>query len=405
MNIDAIRLDFPILSQIVHGNKLVYLDNAATTQKPQTVIDRISNFYSTINSNIHRGVYSLSEQSEAAYDKARQCVRDFIGAEKSEEIIFTRGTTESINLVAQTFAEAFLNKGDEIIVSEMEHNSNIVPWQIVCNRKGTVMKIIPFDDDGRLQVEQLDKLIGPKTKLIALSYISNTLGTLNPVEKIIKTAHSVDIPVLIDGAQAAGHLSIDVKKMDCDFFAFSGHKVYAATGIGVLYGKEKWLEKLPPYQSGGGMVESVSPEKTCYAELPLKFEAGTPHYVGAVSLDAALQYINNIGMDKIALYEHDLITYAEKRLDEIDNLKIYGPPKEHYVSLCFNIKKLHHYDVGIILDKYGIAVRTGRHCADMVMQHYDITGAVRASFALYNTTEEIDILVKSLKEAKKLLLQ
>jgi len=398
MDIDKIRRNFPILGQKIHGKSLAYLDNAATTQKPKVVLDKIVEFYSHSNSNIHRGVHHLSELASFAYENARESAKGFINAGAVSEVIFTSGTTESINLVADSFGRRFISKGDEIIISEMEHHSNLVPWQLLCEQKNALLKVVPFDDDGILKMEELKRLITGKTKLISIVYVSNALGVVNPVKDIIKLAHDHDIPVLVDGAQAIQHLPVDVQALDCDFFAFSGHKMYAETGIGILYGKEKWLESMPPYQAGGGMVGSVSFEKTTYAELPLKFEAGTVNYVAAVSLETAMEYIDSIGLDKIAAHEHDLLNYATEKLGAVDGLKIYGLAPERCGVLSFNLANIHPYDAGLILDKLGIAVRTGTHCAEPVMRHYGIEATIRASFALYNTLEEIDRLVEGIRK-------
>ena len=390
LNINKIREDFPILDKRIHGKPLVYLDNAATTQKPNVVLDEIVEFYSSINSNIHRGVHHLSEQASDAYKSV-------------SEIVFTSGTTEAINLVANSFGNKFISEGDEIIVSEMEHHSNIVPWQFLCERKKALLKVAPFDNDGILIIDELKKLITEKTKLISIIYVSNALGVINPLKEIVALARAREIPVLIDGAQAVQHIPVDVQDLDCDFFAFSGHKMYAETGIGVLYGKEKWLEKMPPYQFGGGMVNSVSFEKTTYADLPFKFEAGTSNYVAAVSLGTAIEYISNIGMDAIPIYENDLMLYAIEKLSTIGGLIMYGLAPERCGVISFNLENIHPYDAGSILDKLGVAVRTGTHCAEPVMQHYGISATIRASFAIYNTKEEIDQLSKGLQKAQKML--
>jgi len=403
LNINKIREDFPILDKRIHGKPLVYLDNAATTQKPNVVLDEIVEFYSSINSNIHRGVHHLSEQASDAYENARKTVKDFINAKSVSEIVFTSGTTEAINLVANSFGNKFISEGDEIIVSEMEHHSNIVPWQFLCERKKALLKVAPFDNDGILIIDELKKLITEKTKLISIIYVSNALGVINPLKEIVALARAREIPVLIDGAQAVQHIPVDVQDLDCDFFAFSGHKMYAETGIGVLYGKEKWLEKMPPYQFGGGMVNSVSFEKTTYADLPFKFEAGTSNYVAAVSLGTAIEYISNIGMDAIPIYENDLMLYAIEKLSTIGGLIMYGLAPERCGVISFNLENIHPYDAGSILDKLGVAVRTGTHCAEPVMQHYGISATIRASFAIYNTKEEIDQLSKGLQKAQKML--
>ncbi len=403
LNINKIRKDFPILAKKIHGKPLVYLDNAATTQKPQAVLDKIVEFYSSSNSNIHRGVHHLSEQASFEYENARRTVKDFISAKSVSEIVFTSGTTESINLVADSFGSKFIKEGDEIIVSEMEHHSNIVPWQILCERKKAILKVAPFDRDGILMMDDLKRLITEKTKLISIIYVSNVLGVINPLKEIIELAHAQDTPVLIDGAQAVQHFPVDVQALDCDFFAFSGHKMYAETGIGVLYGKEKWLEDMPPYQSGGGMVDSVSFEKTTYADLPLKFEAGTGNYVAAVSIGTAIEYIHKIGMDEITIYENDLLNYTTEKLCTINGVKTYGNAPERCGLISFNLDNIHPYDAGMILDKLGIAIRTGTHCAEPVMRHYGINATIRASFAFYNTKEEIDKLIEGIQKTQMML--
>lgn len=403
MNIEKIRNDFPILHQKIHNKQLVYLDNTATTQKPKKVIDTISEYYLKYNSNIHRGVHFLSEKTTEAYENARKTVQTFIHAKHPHEIIFTKGTTDSINLVANSFGEQFINQGDEIIVSEMEHHSNIVPWQILRQRKGAILKVIPFNNKGELIISEFEKLISEKTKLVAIVHVSNTLGTINPIKEIIKKAHNYNIPVLIDGAQAIQHLIVDVQELDCDFYAFSGHKVYGPTGIGVLYGKENLLNEIPPYQVGGDMIESVTFEKTIYNILPFKFEAGTSNYIGAIGLAAAIEYISSIGIKNIALYEEELLKYATDKLYQIDGLKIYGNANKKTSAISFLIDGIHHYDAGMILDKMGIAVRTGLHCTQPIMDHFNIQGTVRASFAFYNTKQEIDILYDALLKVIQML--
>jgi len=399
----TIRTDFPILQQQVYGHRLIYLDNAATTQKPQCVLDRLTDFYRQTNSNIHRGVHYLSAAASAAYEQARDKVREFINARRSREIIFTHGTTEAINLVAAAFGQAFINPGDEIIITEMEHHSNIVPWQILCDRQAAVLKVIPLTDEGHLDLKSLPSLITKNTKLIAVMYVSNVLGTINPIKNIIALAHDHDIPVLIDGAQAVQHLPVDVQDLDCDFFAFSGHKMYAATGIGVLYAKENWLEVMPPYQGGGGMIESVRLDGTTYADLPLKFEAGTPNIAAAISLEAAIQYLQDLGIEALAAYEQDLLDCLLTQLSNVKGVTIYSPQDQRCGVLSFNLDGVNPYDAGMILDKMGIAVRTGTHCAAPVMQHYGIKGTIRASLAIYNTREEMAQLITGLQKAKQLL--
>lgn len=403
IDIDRIRHDFPILQHLVQGKPLTYLDSAATTQKPQIVLDKILNFYSQTNSNIHRGVHQLSMKSSEAYEQAREKVRAFINAEKRTEIIFTHGTTESINLLSHSFGLEFIKEGDEIIISEMEHHSNLIPWQILCQQKKAVLKIIPMTDNGELEIPNFLKLISKKTKLISLTYVSNVLGTINPIRKFIQIAHAQNIPVIIDGAQAIQHLPIDVQELDCDFFVFSGHKIYAETGVGVLYGKEKWLEKLPPYQYGGGMIDSVSLNKTIVTNLPLKFEAGTTNYVGAISLAAAIDYLLEIGLSEIQSHENNLLEYTTHLLSDIKGIKFYGKAKYRCGVISFNLPDIHHYDVGMVLNQLGIAVRTGTHCAEPVMQKFGIKGCIRASFGVYNQQSDADTLLKGLIKAQTML--
>lgn len=401
-DIETIRKDFPILARQVYGKPLVYLDNAATTQKPLAVIRRIEEVYSTINANIHRGVHYLSQRATEVHEEARDTVRKFVNARSSNEIIFTRGTTEAINLVASSFCRQYCKAGDEIIISAMEHHSNIVPWQMQAELHGLKLNVIPLNEKGELQLDVLEKMITDKTKIISLTYISNVLGTINPVREVIELAHRNDVPVLIDAAQAIQHLSIDVQELDCDFLVFSGHKVYAPTGIGVLYGKENLLEAIPPYQGGGEMIASVSFEKTVYNELPFKFEAGTPDYVGSAALATALHYIEGIGLDKILAYENELLRYATERLSELEGMKIYGTSEHKSSAISFLVNGIHHYDMGMLLDRLGIAVRTGHHCAQPLMQLLGVEGTVRASFAFYNTKEEIDTLVEGIKRVLKM---
>ncbi|MEQ8219494.1 MAG: cysteine desulfurase [Arenibacter sp.] len=402
LDILSIRKDFPILNRKVNGYPLVYLDNAATSQTPQKVIDTIVDYYSRYNANIHRGVHTLSQEATDVYEQARQKIQRHFNAAKPHEIIFTSGTTHGINLVANGFA-AFLKKGDEIIVSALEHHSNIVPWQMLCERTGAVLKVIPMGLNGKLIMEEYHKLLSQSTKLVFCNHVSNALGTINPIEEIIGAAHNVGAAVLIDGAQAAPHLKADVQKLDVDFYVVSAHKMCGPTGVGMLYGKEEWLNKLPPYQGGGEMIAEVTFEKTTYADLPHKFEAGTPNICGGIAFGAALDYMNAIGFDAIAQYEHELLEYATKELLAIDGLKIYGDLKEKTAVISFNIEGLHPYDIGSILDKLGVAVRTGHHCAQPIMDFYKIPGTVRASFSFYNTKEEVDILVASVKRAKTML--
>ena len=389
-DVQSIRNDFPILGGTVNNHPLVYFDNAATTQKPQAVIDAIVEAYSRTNSNIHRGIHTLSQISTTQYEQARKTVQTFINAPSDREIIFTKGVTESLNLVAQTFGEAFLHEGDEVIVSAMEHHSNLVPWQIVCARHKATLRFIPFNKAGVLDVEAYKNLFTEKTKFVSVVHISNTLGTVNPIQTLIDIAHSHNVPIMIDGAQSIQHCSIDVQKLDCDFFAFSGHKVYAPTGIGVLWGKEKWLEKLPPYQGGGDMIETVTLEKTTYNTLPFKFEAGTTNYVGAHALGVALRYIMNLGIENIQHHESELMTYATQKLQEIPQVTIIGNAPEKAGAISFEVAGAHPADLGMILDKQGIAIRTGTHCTEPIMQFYGVPGTARMSFGLYNTMEEID---------------
>jgi len=403
MDIEKIRKDFPILSQTVYGKPLVYLDNAATTQKPQCVIDRIVEFYTQYNANIHRGVHYMAEKATEVYEAARLKVKEFINAKSRTEIVFTKGSTEAMNTLAYSFGEAYIHEGDEIIISEMEHHSNIVPWQLMAGRKNAKIKVLPFDDNGELIEGALESLISEKTKIVCVTYVSNTLGTVNNVAEIIKTAHKHGIPVLVDAAQAIQHIRIDVQKLDCDFLALSGHKIYAETGIGVLYGKEKFLDEMPPYQGGGDMIKTVSFELTTYADLPLKFEAGTSNFVGAGSLHTALDYVDSLGLENIAAYEAELLDYATKKVTEIEGITIYGKAKRKVSVLSFNINGAHPYDVGMILDKLGIAVRTGTHCTEPIMKHFGIPGTVRASFAPYNTFQEIDTLCEGILRAKRML--
>lgn len=396
--IESIRKDFPILSREVYGKPLVYLDNAATTQKPLCVLDAMREEYLNVNANVHRGVHYLSQQATDLHEAARETVRQFVNARKTEEIIFTRGTTEAINLVASSFCESQMQAGDEIIVTEMEHHSNIVPWQLQAIKRGIVVKHHPITDDGRLCVEELEKAITEKTKLVSVAHVSNVLGTINDVKGIVEVAHSHNIPVLVDGAQSAPHFKVDVQDIDCDFFAFSGHKMYGPTGIGVLYGKEEWLEKLPPYQGGGEMIDRVTWEKTTFERLPFKFEAGTPDYVATHGLATAIKYIDAIGLDAIQKHEQQLTRYCMEQLQTIEGMTIFGPqPEEKDAVVSFNIGNIHHLDIGTLLDRLGIAVRTGHHCAQPLMDRLGIAGTVRASFALYNTIEEIDVFVAGLR--------
>ena len=396
-DIQKIREDFPILSRKIYGKPLVYLDNGATTQKPRCVVEAIVDEYYSVNANVHRGVHFLSQQATELHEAAREKVRDFINAKSTNEIVFTRGTTESINLLATSFGEAFINEGDEIIVSEMEHHSNIVPWQMLAERRGASIRLIPIDDKGELLLDEYEKLFTEKTRIVCVTHVSNVLGTINPVKRIVDIAHQHGVPVLVDGAQSAPHMKIDVQDIGCDFFAFSGHKIYGPTGVGVLYGKEDLLDKLPPYQGGGEMIQNVSFEKTTFNELPYKFEAGTPDYVGTNSLAKALDYVSAIGMDNIFAYEHELTRYATEQLSNIEGMRIFGQSDNKDAVISFLVRDIHHLDMGTLLDRLGIAVRTGHHCAQPLMTHYGIEGTVRASFGIYNTKEEIDVLVAGIK--------
>jgi cysteine desulfurase/selenocysteine lyase len=403
-DINKIRQDFPILGTKVNGKPLIYFDNAATTQKPKSVIESLTKYYFEINSNVHRGVHSLSEKATNAYEASRKTVQRFINAGKSEEIIFVRGTTEGINLVANSFGQKFVKENDEIIISTLEHHSNIVPWQMLCERTGAKLKVIPISQKGEIIFEEFEKLVSDKTKLISIAYISNSLGTINSVKKIIDYAHSRNIAIMLDGAQAVQHLKIDVQELDCDFFAFSGHKVYGPTGIGILYGKEKFLDEIPPYQGGGDMIKNVSFERTTYNELPYKFEAGTPNIAGSIGLAAALNYIEDIGVENISKYEKELLDYATGKMMEIEGMRIIGTADNKASVISFLVGKTHPYDIGTLLDQLGIAVRTGVHCTEPLMRFFRIAGTVRASFAFYNTKEEIDLLVNGIKRASSMLI-
>ena len=402
IDISKIRADFPILKREINGNPLVYLDNAATSQTPKQVIDVIVDYYSRYNANIHRGVHTLSQEATDAYEQARIKIQHHFNAAKVHEIIFTSGTTHSINLVANGFS-SILKKGDEILVSAMEHHSNIVPWQMLCERTGAVLKVIPMNQEGELLMDEYDKLLTARTKLVFCNHVSNALGTINPIKKIIEKAHKVGAAVLIDGAQAAPHIKADVQELNVEFYTVSAHKMCGPTGIGILYGKEEWLKKLPPYQGGGEMIAEVTFKKTTYADLPHKFEAGTPNICGGIAFGAALDYMNAIGFNAIAAYEHELLAYATQKLLAIEGLKIYGTAKDKTSVISFNIQGIHPYDMGTILDKLGIAVRTGHHCAQPIMDFYKIPGTVRASFSFYNTKEEVDVLVEGVKRSKTML--
>jgi cysteine desulfurase/selenocysteine lyase len=397
--VEKVRKDFPILSEKVHGKSLVYFDNAATSQKPQVVIDTVHRYLSTYNSNIHRGVHGLSERATEAFEQSRKKVQRFINAAESREVIFVRGTTEAVNLVAQSFGRPHIRSGDEIVISAMEHHSNIVPWQILCEQTGAVLRVVPISDAGELLLDEYEKLLTPRTRLVSVVHVSNALGTINPVHEIIRLARRQGVPVLLDGAQAVPHLKVDVREMDCDFYAFSGHKLFGPTGIGVLYGKAELLEAMPPYQGGGDMIKSVTFEKTLYNDLPFKFEAGTPHIAGAIGLGAAVDYLDEIGLEKISAYERGLLVCATEALTAIPGLRIIGTAHEKASLISFVLDGVHAHDVGTILDHEGIAIRAGHHCAMPVMQRFGVPATARASLAFYNTTEEIDVLVGAIHKA------
>ena len=402
MDLNKIREDFPILSRTVYNRPLVYLDNGATTQKPRCVVDAITDEYYSVNANVHRGVHFLSQQATEQHEASRETVRKFINARSTNEIVFTRGTTESINLLAYSFGEAMMKEGDEVIISTMEHHSNIVPWQLLAERKGIKLRVIPITDEGELVMEEYERLFNEKTRLVSVMHVSNVLGTVNPVRRIIDTAHSHGVPVLIDGAQSTPHFAVDLQELDCDFFAFSGHKIYGPTGVGVLYGKEEWLDRLPPYQGGGEMIKNVSFEKTTFNELPYKFEAGTPDYVATHALAKALDYVSEIGMDNIQRHEQELTRYATERMAEIPGMRFIGTAPGKDAVISFLVGDIHHLDMGTLLDRLGIAVRTGHHCAEPLMHRMGIEGTVRASFGLYNTKEEVDILVAGIDRVRKM---
>lgn len=402
LDIQAIREDFPILGHTVYGKPLIYFDNAATTQKPREVVEKITNGYYNVNANIHRGVHFLSQAATEAHEEARETVRRFLNAHSTNEIIFTRGTTESINLVASTFTDACMSEGDEVIISVMEHHSNIVPWQIQAARKGIALRVIPMNEKGELEVDAYRQLFSEKTRLVSITHVSNVLGTVNPVKEMIEIAHEQGIPVLIDGAQAVSHLRVDVQDLDAEFYVFSGHKIYGPTGIGVLYGKEEWLDKLPPYQGGGEMIATVAFEKTTFNDLPFKFEAGTPDYIGSTALAEALRYINTIGLKTINEYENELLMYATKCLQTIKGMRIFGKAAHKEAVISFLVGDIHPYDMGMLLDHLGIAVRTGHHCAQPLMHALGVEGTVRASFAFYNTKEEIDAFVEGIERVRKM---
>ena len=401
-DIQKIREDFPILDREVYGKPLIYLDNGATTQKPRQVVEAITDEYYSFHANVHRGLHFLSQQATELHEASRETVRRFINARSSNEIVFTRGTTESINLLASSFADSQMKEGDEVIVSVMEHHSNIVPWQLQAARKGIVLKVIPMNDRGELLLDEYEKLFSERTKLVSFAHVSNVLGTVNPAKEMIATAHAHGVPVLIDGAQSVPHMKVDVQDLDADFFAFSGHKIYGPTGVGVLYGKEEWLDKLPPYQGGGEMIQSVSFEKTTFNELPFKFEAGTPDYIGTTALAKALDYVSAIGMENIAAHEHELTLYAMQRLKEINGMRIFGEAEHKSSVISFLVGNIHHLDMGTLLDRLGIAVRTGHHCAQPLMIRMGIEGTVRASFGLYNTKEEIDMLAAGIERVSRM---
>ena len=401
-NIQKIRADFPILNREVYGKQLVYLDNAATTQKPQAVIDALVNYYTQDNSNIHRGVHYLSQVATAAYESARENVQSYINANEKHEVVFTKGTTDALNLMAHSFGEKFIHEGDEIIISALEHHSNLVPWQVLCKRKQAKLRIVPVNDKGEFIFSEYEKMISNKTKLVSVAHVSNALGSINPIKEIIQKAHENDIPVLIDGAQGLTHTAIDVQALDCDFYAFSGHKFYAPMGVGVLYGKERYLEEMLPYQLGGEMVDQVGYENTTYNDLPFKFEAGTPNVEAVIGLNAALNYVKNIGIEQIAKHEDGLLKYATSELKKIEGIRLIGEADEKAGVVSFLIGDIHPLDAGTIIDHFGVAIRTGHHCAQPIIDHFKIPGTIRASFAMYNEMEEIDLLIKAVKQAKKM---
>ena len=401
-NVNKVRADFPILSREVYGKPLVYLDNGATTQKPRQVVEAMVDEYYNVNANVHRGVHFLSQQATDLHEASREVVRAFIHARSTNEIIFTRGTTESINLLAFSLGEAMVREGDEVVVSAMEHHSNIVPWQMMCERKGAQLRVIPMTDEGDLELEALEGLLTKRTRIICCTQVSNVLGTVNPIKEMVRIAHDKGIPVLVDGAQSVPHMQVDMQDLDCDFFAFSGHKVYGPTGVGVLYGKEAWLEKLPPYQGGGEMIKNVTFQKTTYNTLPYKFEAGTPDYVATHALATALNYVNGLGMENIEAHERELTRYALEQLQRIEGIRIMGRAQQRDAVISFLVGDIHHLDMGTLLDRLGIAVRTGHHCAEPLMRRLGIEGTVRASFALYNTKEEVDVLVDGIERIKKM---
>lgn len=397
-----IREDFPILQREIYGKPLIYFDNGATTQKPRCVVDSITDEYYSVNANVHRGVHFLSQQATELHESSRETVRQFLNARSANEIIFTRGTTESINLLVSSFGEEFMHEGDEVIISTMEHHSNIVPWQLLAARKGIAIKVIPINDRGELLLDEYEKLFSDRTKIVSVMHVSNVLGTVNPVKEMIATAHAHGVPFMVDGAQSVPHMKVDVQDLDADFFAFSGHKIYGPTGVGVLYGKEEWLDRLPPYQGGGEMIQTVSFEKTVFNELPFKFEAGTPDYIGTTALAHALDYVGKIGLDNISAHEHRLTTYAMQQLRQIPDMRIFGEAENKDAVVSFLVGNIHHFDMGTLLDRLGIAVRTGHHCAQPLMQRLGIEGTVRASFAIYNTRDEVDVLVAGIDRVRNM---
>ncbi len=402
MDIQKIREDFPILSRTVYGKPLVYLDNGATTQKPRMVVDSLVNEYYSVNANVHRGVHYLSQQATELHEASREAVRRFINARGVSEIVFTRGTTESVNLLASSFGEEFMGEGDEVIVSVMEHHSNIVPWQLLATRKGIRLKVIPMNDRGELLLDEYEKLFTERTKIVSVTQVSNVLGTVNPIKEMVRVAHAHNVPFMVDAAQSVPHMKVDVQELDADFLVFSAHKMYGPTGVGVLYGKEEWLDRLPPYQGGGEMIQHVSFEKTTFNELPFKFEAGTPDYIGTTGLAKAIDYMNAVGMERIAAHESELTAYALERLRAIPDMRMFGEAAERGAVISFLVGNIHHFDLGTLLDRLGIAVRTGHHCAQPLMQRLGVEGTVRASFALYNTKEEVDALVAGIERVRRM---
>jgi cysteine desulfurase/selenocysteine lyase len=401
VNVEAVRQDFPILRQRVHAKPLVYLDNAATTQKPQTVIDRLTRYYNEENANIHRGVHALSSRATDAYEAARETIRRFVNASASKEIVFVRGTTEAINLVAQTYGRTHVGAGDEVVISEMEHHSNIVPWQMLCQEKGALLRVIPMTDAGELRLDEYERLLGPRTRIVAVTHVSNALGTINPIAEMVRMAHDRGIPVLVDGAQAVAHMNVDVQALGCDFYAFSGHKLLGPTGIGVLYGRASLLDAMPPYQGGGDMISSVTFERTRYNEVPHKFEAGTPHIAGVLGLETAIEYVTSIGLDAIGVHEHELLMYGTEALSQVPGIHLTGTAREKAGILSFVLDGIHPHDIGTILDRDGVAIRAGHHCCQPLMTRLGVAATARASLALYNTREEIDALVQALQTARQ----